>query len=94
VLEAVTESATTAVNNDLVRQKIYDEGGALPKVRCWWLSVMGSLPCERVVVQGADGPWAEVDLNGVYSEISHQNLQLTGWEELTLWSFGDRKAIM
>ena len=33
-------------------------------------------------------PWARVDLNQLYSAADHENLQLVGGEELTLWSFG------
>jgi len=89
VLEVVTESAVSVVENDLVRQRIYGEEGNPAEGALLVGSVTGGeYPVSGWVVQGVDGPWATVDLNEVYSEISHQNLQLTGGEELTLWSFG------
>ena len=33
-------------------------------------------------------PWARVDLNEIYSTVTHENLQLLGGEALTLWAFG------
>jgi hypothetical protein len=88
-LEVVTESATTPVNNDLFKQKIYDEAGHPAEGALLVASVTGGhYPVSGWVVQGVEGPWATVDLNEVYSKLSRQNLQLAGWEELTLWSFG------
>ena len=37
---------------------------------------------------GVSSPWARVDLNQLYSSITHENLQLAGGEELSLWSIG------
>jgi len=84
-----TEIAVSAVQNDLITQRIYDEVGSPAEGALLVASVSGGdYPVSGWVVQGAEGPWAEVDLNNAYSKISHQNLQLVGWEELTLWSFG------
>jgi len=93
-LEVVTESATTAVNNDVFKQKIYYDGEGNPAEGALLVASVtgGDYPVSGWVVQGVDGPWAEVDLNGVYSEISHQNLGLAGGEELTLWSFGGQEG--
>jgi hypothetical protein len=88
-LEVVTESATSAVNNDVFKQKIYDEAGHSAEGSLLVASVTGGdYPVSGWVGQGITSPWAVVDLNEVYSTISHQNIQLAGWEELTLWSFG------
>jgi hypothetical protein len=89
VMGVVTESASSAVNNDVFKQSIYDEAGHPAGGALLVASVSGGdYPVSGWVGQGITSPWAEVDLNGVYSEISHQNLGLTGGEELTLWSFG------
>ena len=52
-------------------------------------SVTGcDFPVTAWVGQGVVSPWARVDLNQLYSSTTHENVQLVGGEELTLWSFG------
>ena len=89
VHDVLTEGATTAVNNDLFKQRIYDEEGN-PAEGALLLAFVtgGHYPVSGWVGQSSESPWASVALNEVYSEISHQNLQLAGREEMTLWSFG------
>jgi hypothetical protein len=89
VLEVVTENATADVNNDLFMQRIYDEEGNPAEGALVVASVTGGdYPVSGWVGQEIESPWAWVDLNEVYSQVSHENLQLVGGEELTLWSFG------
>lgn len=84
-----TEIAVWAVQNGLITQRTYDEVGSPAQGALLVASVSGGdYPVSGWVVQGTEGPWAEVDLDGVYSEVAHQNLQLVGGEELSLWSFG------
>jgi hypothetical protein len=48
----------------------------------------GDFPVTVWVGEGVVTPEAQVDLNQIYSALTHENLQLLGGEELTLWSFG------
>jgi len=45
-------------------------------------------PVTGWVGQGVASPRARVSLNRIYSEMDHENLQLQGGEQLTLWSYG------
>jgi hypothetical protein len=89
VLEVVTETADSVVDNDPIKQMIYDEDGSPADGALLVASVTGGdYPVTAWVGQDIAIPWARVDLNRVYSELTHENLQLLGGEELTLWSFG------
>jgi hypothetical protein len=89
VFEVTTEATTFVVNNDVIRQQIYDEDGYDADGSLLVASVTGGdYPITAWVGQDVSSPWARVDLNNVYSELTHENLQLLGGEELTLWSFG------
>ncbi|UCD80395.1 MAG: hypothetical protein JSW26_02900, partial [Desulfobacterales bacterium] len=89
VFEVITESADAAVVNDLIKQKIFDENGYAADGALLVASVTGGdYPVTAWVGQDMASPWARVDLNRIYSEVTHENLQLLGDEELTLWSFG------
>jgi hypothetical protein len=89
LLSVVTESATTAVTNDLIKQSIYDETGSAADGTLLVASVEGgTYPITAWVGEDLASPWARVDLNQIYSASTHENLQLQGDEELTLWSYG------
>jgi hypothetical protein len=89
VLEVVTESANASVTNDLISHMIYDEDGNAADGALLVASVTGGdYPITAWVGQDLASPWARADLNGIYSQLTHENLQLQGDEELTLWSFG------
>jgi hypothetical protein len=89
LMDVVTETATSVVDNDPIEQMIYDEGGNPADGALLVASVTGGdYPVTAWVGQGITSPWARVDLNRIYSEIMHENLQLLGGEELTLWSYG------
>ena len=89
MLEVVTESADAIVVNDSIKQMIYDENGIPADGALLVASVTGGdYPVTAWVGQDLVSPWGRVDLNRIYSESTHENLQLLGGEELTLWSFG------
>jgi len=89
VLEVVTETADSVVVNDPIKQMIYDEDGSPVDGALLVASVTGGdYPVTAWVGQDIASPWARVDLDRIYSELTHENLQLLGGEELTLWSFG------
>ena len=89
LLEVVTESATVAVANDPLEQEVYDEDEIAADGTLLMASVEGGAhPVTAWVGENVYGPYAQVDLNQIYSELTHENLQLLGDEELTLWSFG------
>jgi hypothetical protein len=84
-LEVETESPTSAVQNYLISQRIYDENGDPADGALLVASVDGGrYPVTAWVGEGE----ARVDLNEVYSKDSYEKLELLGGEELTLWSFG------
>jgi len=89
LMEVTTESATVVVDNDPIRQMIYDENGD-PAIGALLVASVegGDYPVTAWVGDGVASPWARADLNQLYSAITHENLQLLGGEELTLWSFG------
>ena len=88
-LQAVTESGSSYVNNDPLKQKIYDENESPADGTLLVASVTGGdYPISAWVGDGIMSPWAQVDLSQVYSEVTHENLSLSGGEELKLWSFG------
>ena len=85
----VTETVDSVVDNDPIKQTIYDEDGSPADGALLVASVTGGdYPVTAWVGQDIPSPWARVDLNRIYSEITHENLQLLGGEELTLWGFG------
>jgi hypothetical protein len=87
--EVITETGQVTVENDLIKQMIYDENGDPADGALLVASVEGGdYPIAVWVGEGMTSPWARVDLNRVYSEATHQNLQLLGDEELKLWGFG------
>ncbi|MEE9531824.1 MAG: hypothetical protein V3W52_12570, partial [Syntrophobacteria bacterium] len=89
LLAVVTESASATVTNDSIKQEIYDQDGNAADGTLVVASVAGGRnPVTAWVGEGVASPWAQVDLNQIYSELTHENLQLQGDEELTLWSFG------
>jgi hypothetical protein len=88
-LEVVTQTATSVVDNDPIEQMIYDEDGNPADGALLVASVTeGDYPVTAWVGQGVTSPWARADLNQIYSSLTHENLQLLGGEELTLWSYG------
>ena len=89
LIEVVTESASSLVDNDPVKQMIYDEDGNNADGALLVASVQGgNYPVTAWVGQDIPSPWARLNLNRVYSSLAHDNLPLLGGEELTLWSFG------
>jgi hypothetical protein len=89
VIDVITEIPTTTVNNDVFKQKIYDEEGYAAEGTLLIASVQGGrYPVSGWVGQGMESPWAWVDLNEIYSAANEEKLQLLGGEELSLWSFG------
>jgi len=89
LMEVTTESATVVVNNDPVKQMIYDEDGNPGDGALLLASVEGGdYPVSAWVGQDVETPWARIDLNQVYSALTHENLQLMGGEEMSLWSIG------
>jgi hypothetical protein len=88
-VEVVTESAGPIVQNDQVKQKIYDEDGNPAEGSLLVISVEGaSYPVTAWVDSSLSDPWVQVDLNKLHSGETHEPLALSGGEELTLWSFG------
>lgn len=89
LMEVTTVMATSAVNNDPIKQMIYDgDGNSADGTLLVVLVEGGDYPVSAWVGDGVLSPWAEVDLNQIYSRVTHENLQLLGGEELALWSFG------
>jgi hypothetical protein len=89
LLEVVTETVDSVVDNDPIKQTIYDEDGSPADGALLVASVTGgNYPVTAWVGQDIASPWARVDLNRIYSGLTHENLQLLGGEELTLWGFG------
>jgi len=89
LMQVTTESANATVANDSVKQQIYDEGGNDADGTLLVVSVEGGeYPVTAWAGDAVSSPWAQVDLNQVYSQLTHENLQLLGGEELTLWAFG------
>jgi hypothetical protein len=88
-LEVVTESAGPSVQNDSIKQKIFDELGNPADGALVLVSVEGGdYPVSAWVDSSLSDPWAQADLSQLYSKNTHQPLTLSGDEEVTLWSFG------
>jgi hypothetical protein len=89
VMQVVTESSNTTVVNDAITQKIIDEAGYAADGSLLVVSAEGGdYPVAAWVGHNIASPWAKANLNLIYSWLTHENLQLSGGEELTLWSFG------
>jgi len=88
-IEVMTEDASSTVQNDPIKQKIYDEDSSPADGALLVVSVEGAkYPVTAWVGEVLFSPWAQVNLNNLYSEKDGDPLALSGGEELTLWSFG------
>jgi hypothetical protein len=85
-----TEGSSKLVNNDVLAHRILMSDGITPAVGSLLLvEVEGAdYPVTGWVDEGVAAPWALVDLNNVYSETEHTNLELLGGEAITIESIG------
>ena len=87
-----TETSSGLVNNDVLAHRILLGDGSTPAVGALLLvEVEGAdYPITGWVDEGFDAPWALVNLNNLYGEETHTNLELSadGGETITLTSIG------
>jgi hypothetical protein len=85
-----TETTSRPVNNDVLAHKVLLSDGTTPAAGALLLVEVegGDYPVTGWVDAGVAAPWALVDLNNLYSETAHSNLELIGGEAVLVESFG------
>jgi len=86
-----TETQTVVVSNDTLARQILQSDGS-PALGTLLIAEVegGSYPITGWVGDGVPAPWALVNLDNVYSEMDHKNLELpgSGAEDITFTAFG------
>ena len=88
-IEVSTEKSSIIVRNDVFAQKAYlGKDKPAPGMIVVASIDKASYPVTGWVGHGVPEEWAAIDMNNFYDKLTHENLELSGGEALTLILFG------